>query len=342
MYLTIKAQLFPDDAVEQELLRYERCFKREIFKICMVFKSKNSVFEYRYKNISNDISWTCKSIVLSKAKEMYMANKQGKLLKMNFSSIWNVRSFEIDDEKKRLGLILGRNQFQRKIFMHIYWSDYLEKRLHQGEILSLILSRKNKSWVAYFQMKFDIKWNSSDKVMGIDIGIKVPAVVCTSDMKIRFIGNGKMLRYYQRSYRSKYKKLQHRKEFRKMTLMDHKLHHILNDIDHKIASRIIEFALQEDIGIIKLERLTYMNRTFDIRITSNIYLWSYKRLQDMICYKANLNGIRIVYINPKNTSKKCPDCGSLNYPKDRQYHCDVCGYHNHRDIVGAINILRAL
>lgn len=56
MYLTIKAQLFPDDVVEQELLRYERCFKREIFKICMVFKSKNSVFEYRYKNISNDIS----------------------------------------------------------------------------------------------------------------------------------------------------------------------------------------------------------------------------------------------------------------------------------------------
>lgn len=34
-----------------------------------------------------------------------------------------------------------------------------------------------------------------------------------------------------------------------------------------------------------------------------------------------------------------PSCGSLSKPKGRNYTCD-CGYVQHRDMVGAMNILR--
>jgi putative transposase len=46
----------------------------------------------------------------------------------------------------------------------------------------------------------------------------------------------------------------------------------------------------------------------------------------------------MIKIKEYYTSKKCPKCKTLNEVKGRNYQCK-CGYKNHRDIVGAINIL---
>lgn len=342
MILTIKVNLLPDDHSKCLLLKYSKTFKKEIFKICAVFKKKHATFEYRYRNISNDISWNSKSIVLAKAKEMYKINVAGKLMKMNFSSIWNANSVYVDRHDHSLKLFLGRNQMETTIAVPIYWNKYVESRLCAGKMLSLSLYQTNDKWKAYIHMDFTSPKNGYSKSMGIDIGIKVPAVVCTEDMKIKFFGNGRMLRFYQRNYRSKYKALQASQNYSQMTKMNHKLHHILNDMDHKIAKDIINFAINQQIGTIKLEKLKYINRNFDIEILSDIYLWSYRRLQDMIIYKSNLHGINIEFVDPKNTSKECPHCNTLNYPKDRQYKCSKCNYQNHRDVIGAMNIVRAL
>ncbi len=51
-------------------------------------------------------------------------------------------------------------------------------------------------------------------------------------------------------------------------------------------------------------------------------------------------GVRVEYVDPAYTSQICPVCGQLNKAKGRNYTCD-CGYHVHRDLVGAINIINA-
>ena len=56
-------------------------------------------------------------------------------------------------------------------------------------------------------------------------------------------------------------------------------------------------------------------------------------------YKAKRAGIAVEYVNPAYTSRKCPICGSVNHAKDRHYECR-CGFHTHRDLLGAINICR--
>jgi len=48
-------------------------------------------------------------------------------------------------------------------------------------------------------------------------------------------------------------------------------------------------------------------------------------------------GIKVVYLKPDYTSQTCPSCGERNTVKDRNYHCG-CGYHAHRDRVGALEI----
>ena len=67
--------------------------------------------------------------------------------------------------------------------------------------------------------------------------------------------------------------------------------------------------------------------------------WSFYRLTKFIEYKATLAGIRLVYVNPYKTSQRCPICGETHKAKDRRYECE-CGFHAHRDVVGAINIAK--
>lgn len=54
-------------------------------------------------------------------------------------------------------------------------------------------------------------------------------------------------------------------------------------------------------------------------------------------YKAKLEGISVEYVNPAYTSQRCPVCGSVHHAQDRSYTCS-CGYHAHRDMLGAYNI----
>ena len=122
--------------------------------------------------------------------------------------------------------------------------------------------------------------------------------------------------------------------------MNHKLARTKYYLDHKYAREIIEFAKENQVGVIQLERLKgIQEHMVKVRYTQ-IYHWSYHQMQGFITQKAKKIGIKIKYINPNYTSQSCPNCKRLNKPKGRLYRCS-CGYSNHRDLVGAINILHS-
>ncbi|MER6562972.1 transposase [Streptomyces sp. NPDC001027] len=60
--------------------------------------------------------------------------------------------------------------------------------------------------------------------------------------------------------------------------------------------------------------------------------------------KAESAGREVIAVNPRNTSRTCPECGHTakeNRPTQEKFHCVSCGHHAHADTVGAINVLRA-
>ena len=98
-------------------------------------------------------------------------------------------------------------------------------------------------------------------------------------------------------------------------------------------------AKAHDISVIKLERLQNIRSTTRTSRKNNhsLHTWSFYRLATFIEYKAKLAGIKVEYVDPAYTSQICPICGSIQHAKDRNYICR-CGYHTHRDLLGAINI----
>ncbi|MEV0223943.1 transposase [Streptomyces sp. NPDC050704] len=60
--------------------------------------------------------------------------------------------------------------------------------------------------------------------------------------------------------------------------------------------------------------------------------------------KAESAGREVIAVDPRDTSRTCPQCGHTakeNRPTQEKFHCVSCGHHAHADTVGALNVLRA-
>jgi putative transposase len=73
---------------------------------------------------------------------------------------------------------------------------------------------------------------------------------------------------------------------------------------------------------------------------SRMNSWSYGELQRQIQYKAEWNGLPVIYVKPYGTSAKCSICGHRVLPEEnRKLHCPSCGSCVDRDLNAARNIL---
>lgn len=237
-------------------------------------------------------------------------------------------------------------------------------------------------------------------VMGVDLGIKCPAVSYSMDGKIRFYGNGRENRYKRRKCHARRKKLQKAKKLRAIKRISDKEARFMRDRDHQVSRAIVNEVIRQGANVIALEDLdgirenctpstptrksrknidkpkvdsvvTDTTKTgepvqLDLFSESKVLTkkqrrkkhklskkqiaarrknnrslnsWSFYRLAKFIEYKAALAGILVIRVDPYKTSQRCPICGEAHKAKDRKYVCE-CGFHAHRDVVGAINIAR--
>lgn len=114
----------------------------------------------------------------------------------------------------------------------------------------------------------------------------------------------------------------------------------MNDLDHKISKKIVQFAKQKDSGI-ALEKLKGIRpkKSKGKKLNRILHGWSFYRLQTYIQYKARILGVPVVFVNPAYTSKKCSRCGCFGIREDKSFKCS-CGHVDHADANAAFNIGR--
>ena len=119
---------------------------------------------------------------------------------------------------------------------------------------------------------------------------------------------------------------------------------MINKQLHIIANEIIAYAKQFEKPVIAMEKLDGIreNMNGSAKLNRRLHAWSFQKLQQYIEYKANLEGIPIVYVNPKNTSKRCHRCGRVAQVNGREFTCLRCGLVYNRDLNAAINIAHVL
>ncbi|OLB46494.1 MAG: hypothetical protein AUG17_07845 [Crenarchaeota archaeon 13_1_20CM_2_53_14] len=118
----------------------------------------------------------------------------------------------------------------------------------------------------------------------------------------------------------------------------------IQPILHNVSKKIVEEATTRRYGIV-MERLSHMRslyrrgnwRSKSYRAKMNS--WSYGELRRQIEYKARWEGVRVVYVPAKDTTKRCSICGykTLESAK-RQLWCPRCRTIMDRDENAARNI----
>lgn len=214
--------------------------------------------------------------------------------------------------------------------------------LGQAKYGLMRIVEKAGKWYAQISLEVPTTETKSESIMGCDLGLKVPAVAVTNHGKTKFFGNGRRNKFVRRKYKTKRIQLGKEKNLHAIRKMEDKEQRWMKDQDHKISRQIVNFAVDNEISVIRLEQLTNIRQTAKTsrKHEKNLHTWSFYRLAGFIEYKANMVGIKVEFVNPAYTSQKCPSCATLNKTKDRTYSCG-CGFVSHRDRVGAINIIHA-
>ena len=74
------------------------------------------------------------------------------------------------------------------------------------------------------------------------------------------------------------------------------------------------------------------------KVSQKLSNWNFGKIKGYLKHKLHNKGIAFDVINEAYTSQTCPVCGQRRKPGGRNYRCK-CGYHAHRDVHGAHNIL---
>ena len=122
-----------------------------------------------------------------------------------------------------------------------------------------------------------------------------------------------------------------------------KLNAQLRDMRHKITSRFVSTCYKRKIETIVIGDIKHIRHSISYGKKANekLHQWAFSQIRDMITYKAKALGISVDTQDEAYTSQTCPSCGHRKKPAKRNYKCSKCGWHGHRDIVGASNILTA-
>jgi putative transposase len=209
------------------------------------------------------------------------------------------------------------------------------------------------NYSASFSYTKQEKARQAGEVVAFDLGIKALATGLNEQGKVYHIGGFKGSRWYNRQldkirskrdkckkksrryiYLSKvYKRVSQKKRAKQQDCL-HKASHL---IAHKLVERTVvigDLSQRQMVTKEHQERNKHLNRA----VFNDWGLYSFTQL---LIYKCLLYGKELVFLDEKNTSKMCSDCGHLQPMPlyKRTYVCTECGLVMDRDENSAHNIL---
>jgi putative transposase len=212
-----------------------------------------------------------------------------------------------------------------------------------GKIKTLTIKREpSGKWFAVFTVeepKPEPKQNDGPAV-GMDLGL-MNFVVLSDGTKIKNPHHLKKwedrLAFQQRRLSRKTKGSKNRQKARiKVARLHEKAANTRRDFLHKLSTKLVS-----TYSLIAAEKLSSQSMTMNGH-GKNINDAAWGAFINMLCYKAEGAGSRVVFVEPENTSKICSRCGEMVEKTlwDRQHTCPTCGLSIDRDLNAAINILK--
>jgi len=204
---------------------------------------------------------------------------------------------------------------------------------------TLCYNKRTREFYIHIAVEREIPFPvGNGEVIGVDRGIYNLA---TTSNGLKF--SGKQAMHIRKHYARLRQVLQSKgTKGAKRTLqrLSGKEHRWMTDLNHRIAKAIVDSC--KPGGVIAMENLRYIRER--VRTSKEQHLlqhsWAFEQLGRFIEYKAAERGIKVVYVDPRHTSQRCPRCGNIeqNNRHRHSFRCTSCGFSGHADIIAATNI----
>lgn len=182
-----------------------------------------------------------------------------------------------------------------------------------------------------------------DDVLGVDFGI----VKLATDSDGQSYSGEKVetKRQWYADRRATLQKVGTRSAKRKLKKMGGKQRRHQADTNHCISKQLVSKAKDTERSI-AIENLKGITARVTVRRVQRgkHHNWAFAQLRSFLYYKARINGVQVVAINPRNTSRTCSVCGhceKANRKSQSEFVCKLCSHTQNADINAALNI-RAL
>lgn len=177
-------------------------------------------------------------------------------------------------------------------------------------------------------------------MLGVDFGI---ARIATDSTGQSFSGaHIRNLRKRHRKIRARLQSKGSRAARRRLKQLSGKEQRFAKDQNHCISKAIVTKAQTHKVAIV-LEDLTNIRARVRAgrKRNAELHSWAFHQLRTYIEYKARLVGVKVVIIDPRNTSRECSQCGHIsksNRKSQAKFQCQNCGHKRNADTNAALNI----
>ena len=207
---------------------------------------------------------------------------------------------------------------------------------------SKIVKKKDDFYIHVTIHKEIAQKESCSSILAIDLGERVIATVCNS-LDMRPIFMGREVRGVRRHFAWLRKRLGEKKLLNEIKRIGQKEQRIVGAYLHDISRRIVDEAARTDSVIVfgDLKGIRSAAKGKGKRFNRIVSNMPYYKLTEMIRYKAKWEGIPVLKVNERGTSKTCSVCGSEGKrPFQGLFKCNECGYQANADFNGSMNILK--
>ena len=241
----------------------------------------------------------------------------------------------------------------------IGWMGYRKSRDIIGTIKNVTVSRRGEKWDVSIQTEYEVVSSAPNpSEIGIDMGVKRFATLSNGDFVEPLNAfkqeQEKLAKLQRKLARQKKGSRNSRKTKRKIARLHRYIADSRRDFLHKTSTKIAK-----NHSIICVEDLKVSNMSASARGTKespgknvkqksglnrSILDQGWYGFFQMLSYKFEQRGGKLIKVDPRNTSRTCPRCGlasAENRKSQATFACIGCGYRSNADEVGAINILRA-
>ena len=348
MLKTLQIKLLPDDKQREALIDTFVKFNGACnfaSKVAFERKLYNKVFLQKivYREIREKFGLAAQLAirVIAKVVETYKNDKEHFHEFRGFGSIvydQRILSFKGVDEVS-ISTTSGRIRVSMTIGK--YGQTPFERIRGQCDLI-----RKNKMF--YLMVAVEVPEEpvfKQEDVIGVDMGIVNIAVDSTG----KYYSGDQIneVREHNADLRSRLQAVGNNHKSRKsarrhLNKLSGKESRFARNTNHVISKEIVQKA-KGTSSAIAIEDLSGIRTRTTVR-KGNRYVhnsWSFYQLRQFIEYKAKEVGIPVISVNPRNSSRECPNCHAIsrkNRPERSRFRCISCGFEGEADFIASLNI----